>query len=648
MFVAGGTVTLADSSIDNNAAAGGAGGVGGFGGSGGSALWGSAGNGGSGGRGGNAGYFKSGSNLSAGFGGRGGRGGNDGNGASAGSGGAGANGGNGGDGGVGYGGGLYLSGGTLMLNADTVSRNTASGGAGGAGGAGGFGGPGFDGGLGGFGSFTSSGGTHPFNNGGNGGSLGATVTHILAGVPGKGGTGGNGGDAGNGGNGGLGGNGGRGGNGGNGYAGGLYISNGSLTVYNSTLADNAAAGGAPGGGGGAGSGGFVTSFAPGGPAGRGGYSNGGHGAEAPSGIAGNSGIAGKSGAPGQDGAAGTGSGGGFGGGLYASGGSVTLYNATIALNFQGGAVQVGGAVKAWNTIFAENGTVDYSNAGGAAHAYRSLFETPPTGVTESHDLDGVNPELDPNGLQWNGGPTQTIAIVSAASPAIGKFANPQHLFTDQRGYVPTKGAWDMGAYQYGATLAAAPTATLSASNVTKADYGQTSYTFSITYASNAAIAQTSLSAAVAQVVPPSSDGPPITATVVNVVANGPTDPWGDAQSFTVTYEITPPGGSWTSADNGTYSVTLGGSPVRDVDGNPVATGTVGTFSVVTSGDGVTRHTSVLQPETAAWSDQTVLTSSSPWGSSAPTLMVLVLPPAVSFDDGTTKPHIHRNPTLWES
>ena len=60
---------------------------------------------------------------------------------------------------------------------------------------------------------------------------------------------------------------------------------------------------------------------------------------------------------------------------------------------------------------------------------------------------------------------------------------------------------------------------------------------------------------------------------------GTTDQYGDAQSFVVTYQITPPGGAWTSADNGTYTVTLGGTPVTDLAGNPVPPGPVGTFTV---------------------------------------------------------------------
>src|SRR5262249_30294844 len=145
------------------------------------------------------------------------------------------------------------------------------------------------------------------------------------------------------------------------------------------------------------------------------------------------------------------------------------------------------------------------------------------------------------------------------SNAIGAGQNPINgvvLFTDQRGFVPTSGVWDIGAYQFDAAPAAAPLATLSAANVTVADYGQTTYEFTVTYSSDAGIDAATVPGPVLTVTPPSGLGGPITATVVSMVANGLTDPWGNAQSFTVTYQITPPGGQWTSADNGTYSISL--------------------------------------------------------------------------------------------
>jgi hypothetical protein len=82
------------------------------------------------------------------------------------------------------------------------------------------------------------------------------------------------------------------------------------------------------------------------------------------------------------------------------------------------------------------------------------------------DLDNVNPDLDPNGLQNNGGPTQTIAIVSKSSPAIGHGINPLGLATDQRGFIPPARVWDIGAYQYNAVPPPSPSAAPSAAGVT--------------------------------------------------------------------------------------------------------------------------------------------------------------------------------------
>ncbi len=103
------------------------------------------------------------------------------------------------------------------------------------------------------------------------------------------------------------------------------------------------------------------------------------------------------------------------------------------------------------------------------------------------------------------------------------------------------------------------------------------YTFTITYTDNVAISVFTLPGSTVQVV--TSGIAPINATVVSTSAVGSTDALGDAPEFTVTYQITPPGGSWTAEDNGTYTVTLGGTPITDLTGNPVPAGSVGTFTV---------------------------------------------------------------------
>ena len=238
-------------------------------------------------------------------------------------------GGNGGNGGAGQGGGLYTGGGSVTLTHSTLSNDNAQGGNGGDGGGGG-------GSIGGF----------PGSNGGNGGAGqggglytsdgSVTLTHsTLSNDNALGGNGGNGGNsffvAGGG------------GNGGSGQGGGLYAGGGSVTLTNITVSSDTASGG-PGGGGGVG---FDFS-APGGDGGNGGagqggglYAGGGSvtlanitvSSDTASGGPGGGGGSGNGpGFPGGNGGGGNGGSGGAGqgGGLYAGGGSVTLTHSTLS------------------------------------------------------------------------------------------------------------------------------------------------------------------------------------------------------------------------------------------------------------------------------------------------------------------------------
>ena len=479
LYVAGGSLTIFATTLANNQATGGQGGFGG--------------------KGGTAG-FPSISGILSGFGTIP----------------LGGSGGSGGNGGSGAGGGVYLAGGTVSLNGDTLNANIAKGGAGGTGGTGGDGG--LAGGL--SGLARVSGHRTP------GGVADASSTSIPIGAS-SGGPGGNG------------------GTGGQGNGGAFYVAGGALTLSNLTVADNSVQGGAGGSGGIGGKGGSLSE---------------------------GNGPAGQSGS----------SGGSNGGGFYVDGGRVSLYNSTIALNKQigvngvGGVIQIAGTVNATSTIFAGNGTVDYS---GDVVANYCLFQTTPiNGTVNSTNLVGVNPLPAAAGLAANGGPTETIAL-QTNSPAIDKGTNPENLFTDQRGGSPRTGSGgtDIGAVQHDAKAdAVVPTASVSAPNVTAA--GSTTYNFTITYADNVAIAASTLAGATVQVIPPAGMAP-ITATVKSMKSNGATNALGDASGFVVSYQITPPGGSWTASDNGTYIVTLGGEPVTDLAGNMVPAGNVATFSV---------------------------------------------------------------------
>src|SRR5208282_5959284 len=72
--------------------------------------------------------------------------------------------------------------------------------------------------------------------------------------------------------------------------------------------------------------------------------------------------------------------------------------------------------------------------------------------------DNVTPLLDPNGLENNGGPTETLALQSGSptsgsgNPAIAAIPATNCPATDQRGALrpaPGYNACDIGAFEYG-------------------------------------------------------------------------------------------------------------------------------------------------------------------------------------------------------
>ena len=314
----------------------------------------------------------------------------------------------------------------------------------------------------------------------------------------------------------------------------------------------------------------------------------------------------------------------------------------MADNPGGGVYQTAGVVIAYNALFADNGYTgnagnagaDYNATAGTAKAYNSLFGTSPAGVANGGGMVVGNAGLA-SGLASNGGPTQTIALL-AGSLAIGAGQNPINnviLFTDQRGYVPTSAHWDVGAYQSTGVPAPAPTATLTANNVPVSGYGQTTYSFTVTYYGAAGIQAAMVPGAVVTVTPPSGVGGPITATVASS-SSSMADPWGNAQTITVTYQITPPGGSWTSADNGTYTISLGGSPITDSEGQTIPTGTLGTFDVETGKIAITKFGLIRNPRTNLWTGTIKLTNTGTSKFSGPIFVLFTLPAGTILENAT--------------
>jgi hypothetical protein len=120
--------------------------------------------------------------------------------------------------------------------------------------------------------------------------------------------------------------------------------------------------------------------------------------------------------------------------------------------------------------------------------------------------------------------------------------------------------------------AATPSAVInSAPDVTSA--GGISYQFSVTYSDPNAISIPSIGDGDVSVSGPGGFSQAATLVFVDINSNG--------TPRTATYNITPPGGSWDSADDGTYTLAMNANQVFNTDSTPLAVpaGTLGTFNV---------------------------------------------------------------------
>lgn len=151
----------------------------------------------------------------------------------------------------------------------------------------------------------------------------------------------------------------------------------------------------------------------------------------------------------------TGNSAGFGGGIFNTG-KMTLTNNTISGNSggYGGGFYNNDAVTFANNIVAGNSAVGGDNCYfGVAYLVTDAGYNLESGTdcrfTGTGSLQNTNPMLAA-GLANNGGPTQTIALLSG-SPAIDQIPAASCPATDQRGITrPDKGetSCDIGAYEY--------------------------------------------------------------------------------------------------------------------------------------------------------------------------------------------------------
>lgn len=135
---------------------------------------------------------------------------------------------------------------------------------------------------------------------------------------------------------------------------------------------------------------------------------------------------------------------------------------------------------------------------------------------------------------------------------------------------------------------AAGNAIATAANVTTATTVPTTYNFAVTYGDNTAIDISSLGTGDVVVTGPNSFSQ--IATLIGVDTNDNGTP------RVATYQITVPGTTWNTYDNGLYTLTLGAGQVLDTAGNTIAPGSIGSFTVAIP---FTPQLINFQPATAA-------------------------------------------------
>ena len=118
--------------------------------------------------------------------------------------------------------------------------------------------------------------------------------------------------------------------------------------------------------------------------------------------------------------------------------------------------------------------------------------------------------------------------------------------------------------------------------------GTTSYTFTVTYADAVAINASTLGTVNA----PSNvlvTGPGFSQAAILTKLSSSRN----GTPITATYRITPPGGKWAAANEGTYTIAIQSSQVADTAGNFVAPHTLGSFDFDTIAPTATLTTSSI-------------------------------------------------------
>ncbi len=203
------------------------------------------------------------------------------------------------------------------------------------------------------------------------------------------------------------------------------------------------------------------------------------------------------------------------------------------------------------------------------------FTTGAGTVTLQVDPAPFGPNLDVSIELYNGGGT----LLAANEPAAALNASISTSLAAGQYYLAVKSVGTygrIGQYTVTGTVVSTggadvtpPVPSLNSQSITTG--GDTTYQFTVTYTDNVSVQAASIDASDFVVTGPNSFSQAATLVTKDSASNGPVR--------IATYQIIPPGGDWSGTDNGTYTISLQSSQIRDVAGNFTAGGALGTFTV---------------------------------------------------------------------
>ena len=143
----------------------------------------------------------------------------------------------------------------------------------------------------------------------------------------------------------------------------------------------------------------------------------------------------------------------------------------------------------------------------------------------------------------------------------------------------------------------APTGTISVANVTTA--GGTSHAVSVVYTDNVAVNAGSIGPLDLVVQGPGGDSLLVTSGVPGTTSDG--------SPVSAAYTVRPPGDTWDSTDNGTYTVSLGSNQVRDTSDNGAVAATVSFQVDIPAPDATGPAAGIAAPDVTAAGTTTTVT-----------------------------------------